>query len=472
MRIRTKVLAVIVGLFLIGLITVLRLGEQELLPRYKEAVEDTLVDSSLYLSTLLQNSCIENNRLQPQKVQSLFHSVSRNSSQIYQKTKDQVEMHLYVTDDKGIVIYDSMDPSNIGKDFSRWNDVYKTLRHQYGARSSRLAKDDPLSATLYVASPIKANETIVGVVSIGKPVKNFHAFISSAQKRLYTYTFLLFTFAVVVGFYLAYRIISPLEKLRTYLLSLGTTQPLPPPAARADEIGDLTNTFLKMKEQLEDKEYVEKFVHHFSHEIKSPLSAILGASEILQKDEPSNERLRLLKNINNEASRFKEIIDNLLEVASLEKRSQPLSMENFDLSLLIEEIVESYFTEIQHKELKLKIRIPENQLLTGNRFLVWRAFANLIKNAIDFSPKGATIQITFTDQNRLVITDEGTGLPPHVQKRLFEKFFSTERPDTKQKGTGLGLVFTKEVCDQHGWSLELKNLEKGCEACVGIILAL
>jgi two-component system, OmpR family, sensor histidine kinase CreC len=467
MRIRTKVLAVIVGLFLIGLISVLRLGEQELLPRYKEAVEDTLVDSSLYLSTLIQNSSIENNRLNPQKVQSLFNSVSRNSSQIYQKIKDQVEMHLYVTDEKGIVIYDSMDANNIGKDFSNWNDVYKTLRHQYGARSTRLVKNDPLSATLYVASPIKANQQIVGVVSIGKPVKNFHAFITSAQKRLYTYTLLLFVVAVVIGFYLSYKIISPLEKLRMYLLSLATTHPLPPPPARADEIGDLTHTFLKMKEQLEDKEYVEKFVHHFAHEIKSPLSTILGASEILEKDEPALERRRLLKNINHEAFRLKEIIDNLLEVASLEKRSQPLKTESFDLQLLIEEIIESYFTDIKHKDLNINIQVPENHLLEGNRFLVWRALANLIKNAIDFSPKHSKIQIKFTEPKQLLITDEGAGLPPHVQQRLFEKFFSTERPDTKQKGTGLGLVFTKEVCEQHGWSLELKNLEKGCEVRIG-----
>jgi two-component system sensor histidine kinase CreC len=77
--------------------------------------------------------------------------------QIYDKIKTEQEFVIYVTDSRGRVLYHSKDPTAVGADFSRWNDVFRTLKGDYGARSTRLDPQDPYSTTMYVAAPVFIN---------------------------------------------------------------------------------------------------------------------------------------------------------------------------------------------------------------------------------------------------------------------------------------------------------------------------
>jgi len=91
---------------------------------------------------------------------------------IQELQKRTVDLRVYVTDARGIVLYDSDSGRDEGQDYSRWHDVYWTLRGSYGARASRDVPDDPYSSVHYVAAPIRSGGRIVGALSVGKPVRS------------------------------------------------------------------------------------------------------------------------------------------------------------------------------------------------------------------------------------------------------------------------------------------------------------
>ncbi|MCY1549146.1 Sensor protein CreC [compost metagenome] len=111
---------------------------------------------------------------------------------------------------------------------------------------------------------------------------------------------------------------------------------------------------------------------------------------------------------------------------------------------------------------------PDLQLapieVTGNRFLLRQAVANLIDNAIDFSPVGGALSVTLAadaDRALLTICDSGPGIPAYARDRLFERFYSTPRPDSGERSSGLGLNLVREAARLHGGDIELHNHPDG-----------
>ena len=98
--------------------------------------------------------------------------------------KNSSSINAYITDERGIVLYDSHSETNIGKDFSQWNDVFLTLQGKYGARSTRTDPTDPSSSVLYVAAPIRYENRIIGVISVSKSEESFSRFITMFQKKI------------------------------------------------------------------------------------------------------------------------------------------------------------------------------------------------------------------------------------------------------------------------------------------------
>jgi len=143
---------------------------EELEPQYRKATEEPLVDSARILASVAAQM-VQNGTINVAAFDGALKETSKQpfSAMIYDFEKRGMDFRIYITDAKGIVIYDSESPGNVGEDFSLWNDVYLTLKGEYGARSTRDDPDDPSSSVMYVAAPIVAGEEIVGVLSVGKP---------------------------------------------------------------------------------------------------------------------------------------------------------------------------------------------------------------------------------------------------------------------------------------------------------------
>lgn len=448
---------------------------REMRPMLLEAVEITLIDTSRILASGLAESIESKGSLEDALVE-FRQSLSRMMTTKFptRNESDQSshrQLRIFVTDELGKLRFDNQGRETPDTDFSRWRDIAFTLRGEYGARATRENPDDPTTSIHFIAAPVIAQGKLVGVVSIGKPVDS----VATQVKRNKTRIALIFLLTLLLSIPLAYLasnlIARPVVRLKDYVERRALGEPALPPRLADDEIGALSKSFEDLRLKLEGKKYIESYVHNLTHEMKSPLTGILGASELLSRKESAalsaGAESLLIENIQSEAKRLHLLAERLLELASLEARAtENLKKESFDLSLLIDEVLDSFYSQSQSLSLQLVNQCPENISLKAERFLVWQALANLIQNAIEFSNvEGARIVVRAESQDsegllptiRIMVEDEGTGFPDYALQRASERFFSTERPRTKKKSSGLGLSFVKQVMSLHGGEFLVRN---------------
>jgi two-component system sensor histidine kinase CreC len=216
-----------------------------------------------------------------------------------------------------------------------------------------------------------------------------------------------------------------------------------------------------MQSALEGKAYVERYVQQLTHEVKSPLSAIRGAAELLEENVPPEKRKRFLTHIRTEANRIQHIVDRMLTLAALENKKQLTQNKAVNLNALVAGVVESKQSVLPTKDITVTVNIPDNIKVAGDPFWLHQAVANLVQNAIDFSHPRGTITVTAsanTRKARLIIEDNGAAIPPYALDKIFDKFYSLKRPDSGSKSTGLGLNLVRQVALLHDGSIALENL--------------
>jgi two-component system sensor histidine kinase CreC len=141
----------------------------ELVPGMRQSLEEVLVDTANLLAEMVAEEVAEGKLQQGYFANAMSSFVERRfDARIWFLKKHDPNMIVYVTDNQGRVLYHSNGDEQ-GKDYSRWNDVYLTLRGEYGARTTRDNPEDEFSSVMYVAAPVRWNGELVGVVSVGKP---------------------------------------------------------------------------------------------------------------------------------------------------------------------------------------------------------------------------------------------------------------------------------------------------------------
>jgi two-component system sensor histidine kinase CreC len=385
-------------------------------------------------------------------------------AQIYSLLKTHVDMWIYITDTSGKVVFDSKHPQNEGEDYSLWRDVYSTLKgKEYRARTTQLSPEDPFSpAVLYVPAPIMVRGEVVGVLTVAKPTTNINTFLKIARPQILKVGLMFGAIAIMLSYLVSRWLTQPIMRLTDYANDIRSGKRATFPRLDRSEIGEMGSAFRKMQEALEGKKYVEQYVQNLTHEIKSPLSAIRGAAELLDEQMPPKRRTRFLKNIRDEANRIQMIVNRMLELASLENRDGLEDRETVVLSKLMNTFLESKRPLLSKKQLRVHIDIPQTLTVQGDGFLLHQAISNLVQNALEFSPTQGELflKAVIDDQQiRLSIEDQGVGIPDYALERIFEKFFSLQRPDNGKKSTGLGLNFVKEVALLHGGDVTLENRE-------------
>ncbi len=159
--------------------------------------------------------------------------------------------------------------------------------------------------------------------------------------------------------------------------------------------------------------------------------------------------------------------DRLLELASLEKRRTLDDVCHINLNDLMHDVAAAIEPIARRKNVALLIDAGLTGMavqVDGNAFLLHRALANLLANAVDFSPPDSRIELAaqvLGRKIRITVRDHGAGIPDYALDRVFEKFYSLPRPDSGRKSTGLGLAFVREVAHLHGGEVQLANHAEG-----------
>ena len=382
--------------------------------------------------------------------------------------KQRIGYRIYITDERGIVRFDTAGKA-LGQDYSRWNDVYNTLRGKYGARMTREVPDQDASTVMYVAAPVRDGERIIGALTVAKPISGVKAFIERSQRKLLQWAVLLLGLSLLVGVALTWRMLSTLRKLMAFVKDVQAGRKAVMPKLGSSEISTLGHALEAMHAKLEGKDYVETLMHTLTHELKSPIAAIQATAELLEEDMPPEQRRRFLATIQSQNARQRDLIDKLLALVRVEKQQRIDDATPLPVADLLRQVADDFQARLAGRSLQLHIdtsAAPALQL-RGDALLLRQALGNLLDNAIGFAPVGSTVHLAARRADGTVeisVRDTGPGIPAYAEARLFERFYSLPRPDGA-KSTGLGLPFVREVAALHGGSVQVANAEGGgCRA--------
>ena len=390
----------------------------------------------------------------------------RFSARIFDHEKSFVGLNLYITDHTGRVLFDTDNGRREGLDYSQFRDVSRTLQGHYGARTSKDNPDDNSPSVLYVAAPVGDPETPLGVVSVFKPKIDVLPLVRERRRIIYTACGLIgsgIAFLIGAVFLWLFR---PIGRITEYARAIERGErPAKPKIGIGREVNTLAHSLDSMRDALENRNYVERYVQTLTHELKSPLAGIRGAAELLQEDLPPEARQKFLGNILAETSRSERLITRLLELSAIESRRSLETTSDIDLPALIREAIQ--LTQPAADLRNITISFTDFLAGTGakgDRWLLRCALVNLLEHAIDFSPPHSTVSVRlYSEDSKLIleIRDQGPGIPEYAREKVFDRFFSLRHPATQRKGTGLGLTLVREAAELHGGTVTLSCPESG-----------
>ncbi|QNA90220.1 two-component system sensor histidine kinase CreC [Massilia sp. Dwa41.01b] len=458
-------LRILLGYFLIvGLAAwfLLNVFVEQVKPGVRSTQEDTLVDTAYLLAALVEDE-VRSGKLEESRMLARIRAFSGRDIdvRIDGQQKKALDYRVYITDAAGRVVFDSTG-RDVGADYSRWNDVYLTLRGRYGARSTRAVQGVDASTVMHVAAPIRAGKRIIGVLTVAKPNSAVQPFVERSQRTILQRGAILLLLSLLIGVGFAWWLMQALGKLMRYVVDAEAGRKAPLPALGKNEFGTLARALGAMREKLEGKEYVEQLMHTMAHELKSPIAAIQGSAELLQEDMPPAERRHFLNNILNQNARQKQLIDKLLDLVRVEKQQQLSAPEQIDVQALCAQVAMDFERKAAKENVHLLLAVGKHTV-TGDALLLRQALGNLLDNAIDFSPPEGTVWIAAREGGGAVeisVRDSGAGIPEFARDRLFERFYSLPRADGA-RSTGLGLPFVREVVALHGGEVTVDNDSRG-----------
>ena len=295
-------------------------------------------------------------------------------------------------------------------------------------------------------------------------------FIPGLQLAPIWHEFIILTFIILVGLLLAYilanNITKPIRLLGVGMNRLAAgdleTRISQQMDDRDDEISHLAQQFDKMAQQLQKLVAKERhLLHHVSHEMRSPLARMQAIVGLIQSQPQKQEQY--LQRLESELTRMDALVGELLTLSRLETSNIPLEKENLALVPFLNQLVEDCQTIAQQNEQSVLLqvdKVPETAKLLANGSYLYRAFDNVIRNAMNYSPEGSTIQVRLyqDSKNWLVdITDNGPGVDESQLPHIFTAFYRADSSAQKQ-GTGLGLAITKHIVGQHNGKIIAENI--------------
>ncbi|HHH2193767.1 TPA: two-component system sensor histidine kinase CreC [Yersinia enterocolitica] len=451
----------LLGYFLIVAIAgyfVIRIFVQEVKPGVRRATEGTLVDTATLLAQFARQDMLQNKVAGGQLAQA-FASLNLRpiGANIEGIRKDRNEYRVYLTDAEGRVIFDSSGKA-VGQDYSRWNDVWLTLRGHYGARSTRTDPADEQSSVMYVAAPVMVENKIIGVLSVGKPNISMAPVIKRSERKILLAGGVLLGIALLIGLGFVWWINRAIGKLVDYAERVAEGQNVALPVMGSSELNDLARALESMRLKLDGKAYIEQYVHTLTHELKSPLAAITGAAELLRESPPPATAQRFLMNIEQQSARIQQLVDKMLIQARLESRVD-VQLSPIEISSIIKQAMGAKEAQAVSRGINLRLICADSATLTGDGLLLSQALTNLIDNALDFTPSGGEVTVRGTrqtDEYLITVEDTGSGIPDYAQEKIFDRFYSLARANSP-KSTGLGLNFVREVAAIHQGNVSLEN---------------
>ncbi len=366
-----------------------------------------------------------------------------------------------------------------GQSLSHLEEVAEALQGRFSsALRVRISKHDQPSLysmsrgtgmRVFTAMPVIVRDQVAGVVYASRTPSNVFRYLYDQRAKVALAVLFMIVPTLLIGFLFHRTITAPMRELiaRSNLIGKGDRNGLAPLRRRGtSEFARLSQSFLDMARRLDTRSnFISTFATHVSHELKSPLTSIQGAAELLRDDvdAPSmddEDRRKFLDNIIADADRLAKIAGRLRDLARAEN---PIALGATRLSDTVAGL-RSAFASLELSaggELEIRMRIsPENAFII---------FSNLTDNAVRHGASRLDLDaIRRGDTLLITVSDNGEGVSPSNRAQIFDSFFTTRRDSG---GTGMGLAIVRAMLDAHGGTIHLTDSTEGTAFALAIPIA-
>ncbi len=336
-----------------------------------------------------------------------------------------------------------------------------------GVTASAERVDYQNKLVLSVAVPVQGVRAIYGVLLVSTEGGDIDDILRAERVQLFE----VFTVALLVmllsSLYLAGTIAEPVKRLAAAADRVrsgqGGRSDIPNFPERNDEIGDLADSLKSMTAGLYDRiDAIESFAADVAHELKNPLTSLASAVEMFSRAKDDDTRARLLDIVRGDVKRIDRLITDISDASRLDAELSRESREPVEISKLLSTIIEIYrLTDHSHPvEFFLRDELPPGAIVRGRDERLGQVFRNLIDNAVSFSPPHGKVIVTASKRDivaRVMVEDEGHGIPPANLESIFERFY-TERPgESFGRNSGLGLSIARQIIEAAGGRIYAEN---------------
>jgi heavy metal sensor kinase len=315
---------------------------------------------------------------------------------------------------------------------------------------------------------IRVLYTIIGrsiILQLGQSMENYSRFIEVFRKIFVATMASLFVFAVIMGWFMARRAVAGVETVTQTArqISEGSLKERVPVKKHQDEIDQLAITFNQMLDRIQTLVTgIREMSDNIAHDLKSPITRIRGISEVtLTTDASEKEYETMAASTIEECDRLLDMINTMLVISKTDAGVNLLDTKEIDIASVVRDACELFQSPAEDKDLKLVCDVPGNFSILGDIRLIQRMIANLLDNAIKYTPSEGRVNVSIDakSEQKVVITvnDTGIGISKEDLPHIFERFYRCD-PSRSQAGTGLGLSFARTVTRVHGGDIAVTSI--------------
>jgi len=408
-------------------------------------------------------------------IQEELSSSERSLRESVSRIAESIDSRITVIDLSGKVLADTWHTASEMENHGDRTEVLAAMETGYG-QSTRLSETLGYNMKYVAIEVMQAADGghVAGVVRLALPLSEVDASVKGIYRTVLVGGLAAVVFVIIIGYLVSQGVIGPLGEMTEVARSITAgdfSKRLSPRGG--DELAVLATSLNRMSNELEQKiqrlkeadRMKTELVANVSHELKTPLTSILGYIETLEHGalEDGENARRFLSIIRRHSEGLSNTVNDLLKLSELEHVAKgSLEPEVFDLRDLIDDTTSVFENALSGKGQTLLTEYRgEGFRLLGDRLKIEQALVNMIDNAVKYTPEGGEISVRARDQGNSLevrVSDRGIGIPVEHLSRVFERFYRVDKARSRSVGgTGLGLAIVKHTVSLHGGKVKIDS---------------
>lgn len=361
---------------------------------------------------------------------------------------DISELRVTWVDTDGTVLYDNDASTTVLGNHSDRPEIQEAFENGVG---ECVRRSDTMNKNTFYYAVLLDNKTVLRVSTEAGSIWSVFLAVSPMIMLI---VIIIVVVCIALSHMLTRQLIAPIEKMAQNMEDASMEPPYKELVPFASMIRKQHTDILSAAKARQD------FSANVSHELKTPLTAISGYAELIEAGMVDEEKQKhFILEIRKNAQRLLSLINDIIRLSELDRTDSQSAFEKFDLNEIVSECMEALDVNAKNRQVTLEYT-GEKCNICGSKEMMRELTDNLVQNAIRYNkPNGSVwVEVHGGDQPRLVVKDNGIGIPADEQQRIFERFYRVDKSRSKATGgTGLGLAIVKHIVEIHDAKLSLES---------------